>query len=126
MNSSECKKKKKKKKNCQAVSRVAVMISHLPSNAAGSSCSISSSELGICVCVCVNHMYLSYTHTHTHTLTNGKEPACQCRRLKSLIPGSGRSPWRRAAYSSVLAWRISWTEEPGGLQFMESQRVKHS
>ena len=26
-------------------------------------------------------------------------------------------------HSSILAWRIPWTEEPGGLQFMESQRV---
>ena len=26
---------------------------------------------------------------------------------------------------SVLAWRIPWTEEPGGLQAMESQRVGH-
>ena len=26
-----------------------------------------------------------------------------------------------ATHSSILAWRISWTEEPGGLQFMESQ-----
>ena len=28
-----------------------------------------------------------------------------------------------AAHSSVLAWRIAWTEEPGGLQSMGSQRV---
>ena len=26
---------------------------------------------------------------------------------------------------SILAWRTPWTEEPGGLQFMESQRVGH-
>ena len=26
-----------------------------------------------------------------------------------------------ATYSSILAWRISWTEEPGGLQSMETQ-----
>ena len=31
----------------------------------------------------------------------------------------------RATHSSILAWRISWTEEPGGLQFMRSQRVGH-
>ena len=30
-----------------------------------------------------------------------------------------------ATYSSILAWRISWTEGPGGLQSMESQRVGH-
>ena len=30
-----------------------------------------------------------------------------------------------ATHSSILAWEISWTEEPGGLQFMGSQRVGH-
>ena len=30
-----------------------------------------------------------------------------------------------ATHSSILAWKISWTEELGGLQSMESQRVKH-
>ena len=30
-----------------------------------------------------------------------------------------------ATHSSILAWRILWTEEPGGLQFVESQRVGH-
>ena len=30
-----------------------------------------------------------------------------------------------ATYSSILAWKISWTGEPGGLQSMESQRVGH-
>ena len=28
-----------------------------------------------------------------------------------------------AAHSSILAWRITWTEEPGGLQSMGTQRV---
>ena len=28
-------------------------------------------------------------------------------------------------YSSIPAWRIPWTEEPGGLQSMESQRIGH-
>ena len=30
-----------------------------------------------------------------------------------------------ATHSSILAWRILWTEEPGGLQAMGSQRVGH-
>ena len=30
-----------------------------------------------------------------------------------------------ATHSSILACKISWTEEPGGLQSMESQRVGH-
>ena len=30
-----------------------------------------------------------------------------------------------ATHSSILAWRIPWTEEPGGLLSMGSQRVRH-
>jgi len=30
-----------------------------------------------------------------------------------------------ATHSSILAWRIPWTEEPGGLQSMGSQKVGH-
>ena len=31
-----------------------------------------------------------------------------------------------ATHSSILAWEIPWTEEPDGLQSMESQRVEHN
>ena len=30
-----------------------------------------------------------------------------------------------AAHSSILAWKIPWTEEPGGLQSMGLKRVRH-
>ena len=30
-----------------------------------------------------------------------------------------------ATHSSILAWKIPWTEEPGGLQSMGLQRVRH-
>ena len=30
-----------------------------------------------------------------------------------------------ATHAIILAWRIPWTEEPGGLWFMGSQRVRH-
>ena len=30
-----------------------------------------------------------------------------------------------ATHFSILAWRIPWAEKPGGLQSMESQRVRH-
>ena len=39
-------------------------------------------------------------------------------------PGVGKIPWRRE-WQSILIWRISWTEEPGGLQAMWLQRVGH-
>ena len=59
---------------------------------------------------------------------SGEEPACQCRRHKRLRfhHGSGRSPGGVATYSSILMWRIPWTEESDGLQFMEWQRGGHS
>ena len=41
-----------------------------------------------------------------------------------LNPGSERSPEREmTAHSSILAWRIPWTEEPGKLQSIGSQRI---
>ena len=42
------------------------------------------------------------------------------------IPGSGRSPEKgMATHPSILSWKIPWIEEPGRLQSMESQRVRH-
>ena len=68
----------------------------------------------------------------------GKESACNAGNPSS-IPGSGRSPGEgigftfhfhalekeMATYSSVLAWRVPGTGEPGGLPSMGSHRVKH-
>ena len=59
---------------------------------------------------------------------SGNEPTCQLTRLRDTvsIPGSGRSLEKEiATHSSILAWGIPWTEEPGGLQSMRSQRVRH-
>ena len=43
-----------------------------------------------------------------------------------LIPELGRSPGGgNATHSAILAWRIPWTEEAGGLQSIGSQRFGH-
>ena len=43
----------------------------------------------------------------------------------SSVPGSGRSLGEEmASHLSILAWEIPWTEEPGGLQSIDSQRVR--
>jgi len=43
------------------------------------------------------------------------------------IPGSGRSPEEEmATHFSILAWRIPWTKESGGLQSIGLQRVGHN
>ena len=43
-------------------------------------------------------------------------------------PWVGKIPWWRkmATHSSILAWAISWTEEPHGLQSMGSQRIRQT
>ena len=60
---------------------------------------------------------------------SGKQPASQCRRRNTyrFDPWVGKIPWRWKwqLASSILAWKIPWTEEPGGLQSMGSQRVRH-
>ena len=51
-------------------------------------------------------------------------PAAQETRIQSL---GWEDPLEKemATHSSILAWTISWTEEPGGLQSMGLQRVTH-
>ena len=81
--------------------------------------------------------FFSYTGQLCHRLTalliwwlTVKELNCQCRVGKR----HGINPWVRkipleaeiATYSSILAWRIPWTEDPGRLQSMGSQRVRHN
>ena len=46
--------------------------------------------------------------------SDGKEPACNVGDPDS-IPGSGNPLEGMATDSSILAWRITWTEKPGGL-----------
>ena len=54
-------------------------------------------------------------------------PAMQKTQAMVWLPGLGRFPGEGNDYSlSILAWRISWTEEPGRLQSMGSQRVGHN
>ena len=56
--------------------------------------------------------------------SDGKESACNAGDL-GLIPGEDPLEQGMATLSSILAWRIPWTEEPGGLQSMGLQRVEH-
>ena len=56
--------------------------------------------------------------------SSGKEPNWQCRRGKShgFDPKVQKIPLEKgmATYSSILVWKIPWTEDPGGLQSMGS------
>ena len=57
--------------------------------------------------------------------SDGKGSACIAEDSGS-IPGL-EDPLEKemATHSSILAWRISWTEDPGGLQSMGLQRIGH-
>ena len=73
------------------------------------------------MCVCL------YTQTHTHiyihtllALTVNNLPGMQ----KTQVQGPLEK--EMATHSSILAWRIPWTEELSRLQFMGLQRVSHN
>ena len=71
--------------------------------------------------------YYQYTCRRASLVTQTVKnlPAMQETQVRSL---GGENPLEKgmAIQSSILAWRIPWTEQPGWLQFMESQRVRHS
>ena len=56
--------------------------------------------------------------------SDGKESACNAVDSQSL---DWEDPLEEeiATHSSILVWKIQWTEDPGGLQSMGSQRVGH-
>ena len=60
---------------------------------------------------------------------SSKESTWQCRRHKTWVQFLGwEDPLEKemATHSSILAWKIPWTKEPGGLQSMGSRRVQHN
>ena len=69
------------------------------------------------------------SRTHTAGASSFLSPPANAGELRDvgLILGSGRSVGGgHGAHSSILAWRIPWTEEPGGLQSIALQRVGHN
>ena len=78
--------------------------------------------------VCIPWIKTSSLRSHLDNVpggSDGKESASNAGDL-GLIPGLGRSLEEgMATNSSIVPWRIPWTEEPDGLQSMGSQRVGH-
>ena len=72
-------------------------------------------------------MSLIWSNIHRRGFPGGasaEESACQSRRLQFLSLGQENTLEKEmATRSSILAWKIPWTEEPGGLQSMGPQRV---
>ena len=55
-----------------------------------------------------------------------RNPSANARNQISAVGREDTLGKELATHSSILAWRIPWTEEPGGLQSMDSQRVGHN
>ena len=79
------------------------------------------------ISACENGLYLIPLHEKARCRTvsglprwlSGQKSTCQCRRYRRHMfdPWVEKIPWREemATHSSILAWRIPWTEEPGEL-----------
>ena len=82
-------------------------------------CTHMHTDTYICVCVCV---YINWALVVAQMVKNS--PALQETQVRSLCLEDSLEKGM-ATHSGILAWKIPWTEEPGGLQFMGSQRVGH-
>ena len=74
------------------------------------------------ISICLYLLYTGGASLMAQTVKN--LPAMQETQVQSL---GQEDPLEKemAIHSSILAWSIAWTEEPGGLQSMGSQRVGH-
>ena len=95
----------------------------LPRNPAGGPSGMQHSLLGLlnewveeCLACCL--LFSSFPGG-----SDGKEPTA--RWDTRVQPLDQQDPLEKRTHSSILAWRIPWTEEPGGLQSIGSQRVRH-
>ena len=84
------------------------------------------------ICEIKNFVYKTHSETSSKHIgaslvaqTVKNLPAMQETQVQSL---ACEDPLEKGmtAHSSILAWRIPWTEEPGRLQSMESERVGHN
>ena len=79
-----------------------------------------------------DYLELDYGELYDQGFPGGassREPACRRKETyETLVQSLGwEDPLEEgmATHSRVLVWRIPWTEEPGGLRSLGSQRVRH-
>ena len=72
-------------------------------------------------------LWLYFDLNVTLAIKYDKEFACQMQETQVQSLG-GEDPLEKemATHSSILAWEIPWTEEPGGLQSIGLQRIGHN
>ena len=72
------------------------------------------------------HIYVSCeSEKNTHTWTFSKSIPLAYNVYSTFFEDRNKFESVMATHSSTLTWKIPWTEEPGGLQSMGLQRVRH-
>jgi len=69
---------------------------------------------------------LIYSFLVAQIVKKKKKSSCNAEDLGSTLGQEDTLEKGMATHSNILAWRIPWTEEPGGLQSMGLQRVRHN
>ena len=69
--------------------------------------------------------YILYAQTGFLGGSDGKESICNAGGLVRLLGQEDPLKKGMATHSSIIVWRTPWTGEPGWLQSMGSQRVRH-
>ena len=70
-----------------------------------------------------SNVYLVYISWRLLKWLSGKESTCNAGDTGSILGREDLLEKEMATYCSVLAWKVPWTEEPGGLQSMGSQEL---
>ena len=70
-------------------------------------------------------LYSTFTKEGFPGGSDGKESVCNAGDLVRSLGWEDPLEKELATHSSILAWRIPWTEKPGRLQFMRWQRAGH-
>ena len=73
----------------------------------------------------VEHLFITPCSLSLSGGSDGKESVCISGDLNLTLGLEDPLEEELATHSSIVAWRILWTEEPGGLQSTGSQRVEH-
>ena len=68
-------------------------------------------------------IYLVYISWGLPKWLSGKESTCNAGDMGSILGQEDLLEKEMATYCSILAWKVPWTEEPGGLQSMRSQEL---
>ena len=71
------------------------------------------------------HIQANKVETGLPCWLSGKELACKAGAAGSIPDQEDPLEEGMATHSSILAWRIPWTEEPGGLQSTGLPRIRH-